>query len=98
MLNIMKTKEKILKKIFDNDPMGILDKPFTTNEKLYNMNKLIQQVANQCIEEIDLCIDKTIHWQLTDNNDDNANNPDLFELELKIKQQILFTLIKKITK
>ena len=37
-------------------------------------------------------------WQLTDNNDDNANNPDLFELELKIKQQILFTLIKKVTK
>lgn len=59
------------------------------------MKNIILEVANQCIEEIDLCIDKTIHWQLTDNNDDNL---DLFELELKIKQQILFSLIKKVTK
>lgn len=56
---------------------------------------MILEVANQCTEEIDLYIDKTIHWQLTDNNDDNL---DLFELELKIKQQILFSLIKKVTK
>jgi hypothetical protein len=62
------------------------------------MKNIISEVANQCIEEIDLCIDKTIHWQLTDNNDDNANDSDLFELELKIKQQILFSLIKKVTK
>lgn len=66
-----------------------------TDTKMKNM---ILEVANQCIEEIDLCIDKTIHWQLTDNNDDNANDSDLFELELKIKQQILFSLIKKVTK
>jgi hypothetical protein len=63
-----------------------------TDTKMKNM---ILEVANQCIEEIDLYIDKTIHWQLTDNNDDNL---DLFELELKIKQQILFSLIKKVTK
>jgi hypothetical protein len=63
-----------------------------TDTKMKNM---ILEVANQCTEEIDLYIDKTIHWQLTDNNDDN---PDLFELELKIKQQILFSLIKKVTK
>ena len=96
MLNIMKTKEKILKEIFDNDPMGILDKPFTTNEKLYNMNKLIQQIANKCIDEIDEHIDNTIHWQLT--FDDDEGNELTGELELKIKQQILFTLIKKVTK
>lgn len=63
------------------------------------MNTMIQQIADQCIEEIDLCINKTIHWQLTDNNNYNYNNdPDLYELELKVKQQILFTLIKKVTK
>ena len=63
------------------------------------MNTMIQQIADQCIEEIDLCINKTIHWQLTDNNHYNYNNdPDLYELELKIKQQLLFTLIKKVTK
>jgi len=58
------------------------------------MNTMIQQIADQCIEEIDLYIDKTIHWQL----DDDTTNDDLYELELKIKQQILFTLIKKVTK
>ena len=98
MLDIMKTKEKILKEIFDNDPMGILDKPFTTNEKLYNMNKLIQQIADQCIEEIDEHIDNTIHWQLTFDDETDEPQIDLTELELKIKQQILFSLIKKVTK
>ena len=92
----MKTKEKILKEIFDNDPMGILDKPFTTNERLYNMNKLVQQIADQCIEEIDGHIDNTIHWQLT--FDDDEGDELTGELELKIKQQILFTLIKRVTK
>jgi len=59
------------------------------------MNKLIQQIANKCIDEIDEHIDNTIHWQLTFDDDEGD---DLTELELKIKQQILFTLIKKITK
>jgi len=93
----MKTKEKILKEIFDNDPMGILDKPFTTNEKLYNMNKLIQQIADKCIEEIDEHIDNTIHWQFEFDNE-IIEGDELNELQLKIKQQILFTLIKKVTK
>ena len=97
MLNIMKTKEKILKEIFDNDPMGILDKPFTTNEKLYNMNKLIQQIADKCIEEIDEHIDNTIHWQFEFDNE-IIEGDELNELQLKIKQQILFSLIKKVTK
>jgi len=93
----MKTKEKILKEIFDNDPMGILDKPFTTNEKIYNMNKLIQQIADKCIEEIDEHIENTIHWQFEFNNE-IIEGDELNELQLKIKQQILFTLIKKVTK
>ena len=93
----MKTKEKILKEIFDNDPMGILDKPFTTNEKLYNMNKLIQQIADKCIKEIDLCIDNTIHWQFEFDNE-IIEDDELNELQLKIKQQILFSLIKRVTK
>lgn len=93
----MKTKEKILKEIFDNDPMEILDKPFTTNERLYNMNKLIQQIADKCIEEIDEHIENTIHWQFEFNNE-IIEGDELNELQLKIKQQILFTLIKKVTK
>ena len=93
----MKTKEKILKEIFDNDPMGILDKPFTTNEKLYNMNKIVQQIADSCIEEIDEHIDNTIHWQLTFDDDDEGDEL-TGELELQIKQQILFSLIKIVTK
>ena len=59
------------------------------------MNKLIQQIANKCIDEIDTNIDDTIHWEL---NFDDLEDDDLTELELKIKQQILFTLIKKVTK
>ena len=52
-------------------------------------------MADHCIEVIDQYIDNTIHWQL-DGEDIEAG--DLDELELKIKQQILFTLIKKVTK
>ena len=59
------------------------------------MNKLIQQIADKCIDEIDEHIDNTIHWQL---DIDDLEDDDLTELELKIKQQILFTLIKKVTK
>ena len=59
------------------------------------MNTIVQQMADHCIEVIDQYIDNTIHWQL-DGEDTEAG--DLDELELKIKQQILFTLIKKVTK
>ena len=59
------------------------------------MNKLIQQIAAKCIEDIDQCINNTIHWQL---DDEDIEAGDLNELELKVKQQILFTLIKKVTK
>ena len=61
------------------------------------MNKLIQQIADQCIEEIDEHIDNTIHWQLTF-DDEIIEDDELDELQLKIKQQILFSLIKKVTK
>lgn len=59
------------------------------------MNTIVQQIADKCIEDIDQYIDNTIHWQL---DDENIEAGDLNELELKVKQQILFTLIKKVTK
>ena len=62
-----------------------------------NMEKLVQQIADSCIEEIDEHIDNTIHWQLTFDDDDEGDEL-TGELELKIKQQILFTLIKRVTK
>jgi hypothetical protein len=61
------------------------------------MNKLIQEIADRCIEEINEHIDNTIHWQLNFDDEDTEGD-DLYELELKIKQQILFTLIKRVTK
>ena len=60
------------------------------------MNKLIQQIANKCIDEIDEHIDNTIHWQFEFDNE-IIEDDELDELQLKIKQQILFTLIKKVT-
>ena len=49
------------------------------------MNTLIQQIADQCIEEIDEHIDNTIHWQLTFDDETDEPQIDLTELELKIK-------------
>jgi len=40
----MKTKEEILKEIFDNDPMGILDEPLKTKDKLYLLKKTIDDL------------------------------------------------------
>ena len=62
-----------------------------------NMEKLVQQIANSCIEEIDEHIENTIHWQFEFDNE-IIEGDELNELQLKIKQQILFTLIKKVTK
>ena len=59
------------------------------------MNTIVQQMADHCIEVIDQYIDNTIHWQL---DEEDIEAGDLNELELKIKQQILLTLIKKVTK
>jgi hypothetical protein len=58
------------------------------------MNKLVQQIADQIIYEIDEHIDNTIAWQLKT----DAEGDDLAELELQIKQQVLFSLIKTVTK
>jgi len=67
------------------------------------MNKLTQEIADRCVEVIDEHIDNTIHWLLPLaqeqlNEDLRLEGDDLYELELKIKQQILFTLIKRVTK
>jgi hypothetical protein len=59
------------------------------------MNTIIQQMADHCIEVIDEYIDNTIHWQL---DEEELEGNDFNELELKVKQQILFTLIKRVTK
>jgi len=59
------------------------------------MNTIVQQMADHCIEVIDEYIDKTIHWQL---DSEDLEGDDIHQLELKVKQQILFTLIKKVTK
>ena len=57
------------------------------------MNKTIETIANNIIDVIDEQIDNTIHWQLDDDDLDYTN-----ELELKVKQQVLFSLIKRVTK
>jgi hypothetical protein len=57
------------------------------------MNKMIETIANNVIDEIDEHIDNAIHWQL---DDDTIEYSD--ELELKVKQQVLFSLIKRVTK
>jgi len=59
------------------------------------MNTIVQQMADHCIDVIDEYIDNTIHWQL---DDEELEDNDFNELELKVKQQILFTLIKRVTK
>jgi len=60
--------------------------------------KLITNVADKIIEEIDEHIDNTIHWQLDPSEFQLNEFDDSYELELQIKQQVLFSLIKRITK
>ena len=57
------------------------------------MNKMIETIASHIIEEIDEHIDNAIHWAIDDDAIDYDN-----ELELKVKQQVLFSLIKQVTK
>ena len=61
------------------------------------MNKIIETIASHVIEEIDEHIDNTIHWA-TDDDALDYGVLDLLELELKVKQQVLFSLIKRVTK
>lgn len=60
--------------------------------------KLIQETADRIIEEVDEHIDNTIHWQLDSSEFGLTEFDDLYELELQIKQQLLFSLIKRVTK
>ena len=57
------------------------------------MNKIVETIASHIIEEIDEHTDNAIHWQLDDDNLEYSA-----DLELKVKQQVLFSLIKKVTK
>tara|TARA_B100001248_G_C27081556_1_gene318587 strand:- start:75 stop:254 length:180 start_codon:yes stop_codon:yes gene_type:complete len=59
------------------------------------MKDLIENISSHLIEEIDEHIDNAIIWQL---DESKLEGDDFNELELKVKQQILFTLIKKVTK
>jgi len=57
------------------------------------MNKIIETIAEQIIDDIESHIDNAIHWAIDDDAIDYDN-----ELELKVKQQVLFSLIKRVTK
>lgn len=59
------------------------------------MKDLIENISSHLIEEIDEHIDNTISWQL---DESELDGDEFYELELKVKQQILFSLIKKVTK
>ena len=58
------------------------------------MENIIQQCADKCISEINHRIDRIIDMQL----DIDIEGDDFQKLTLKVKQQILFTLIKQVTK
>jgi hypothetical protein len=64
---------------------------------MYN-KELVANTANKIIEEVDNHINDTIHWQLDSSEFDLNENDDLYELQLQIKQQLLFSLIKEVTK
>jgi len=64
---------------------------------MYDKN-LIANIADKIIEEIDEHIDNTIHWQLDPSEFQLNEFDDSYELELQIKQQVLFSLIKRVTK
>tara|TARA_B110000908_G_C9809159_1_gene252085 strand:- start:262 stop:465 length:204 start_codon:yes stop_codon:yes gene_type:complete len=67
------------------------------------MENIIQQIADKSIGEINHRIDRIIdmHIPIVDVIDSGVNimeGDELNELTLKVKQQILFTLIKQVTK
>lgn len=64
---------------------------------MYN-KELVSNTADKIIEEVDEHINNTIHWQLDSSEFGLTEFDDLYELELQIKQQLLFTLIKRVTK
>ena len=64
---------------------------------MYN-KELVANTADKIIEEVNEHIDNTIHWQQDSSEFGLTEFDDLYELELQIKQQLLFSLIKKVTK
>jgi hypothetical protein len=68
-----------------------------TDINMYD-KKLVANIANNIIEEVNEHIDNTIHWQLDPSEFQLNEFDDLYELELQVKQQLLFSLIKKVTK
>jgi len=57
------------------------------------MQELINKLSENVLEDINDQIDNTIHWALDDDTIEYSE-----ELELKVKQQVLFSLIKTVTK
>ena len=57
------------------------------------MQELINKLSENVLEDINDQIDNTIHWALDDDSVEYSE-----ELELKVKQQVLFSLIKTVTK
>ena len=57
------------------------------------MQQLVNKRSENVLEEINDQIDNTIHWALDDDSIEYSE-----ELELKVKQQVLFSLIKTVTK
>jgi hypothetical protein len=68
-----------------------------TDINMYD-KKLVANIADNIIEEVNEHIDNTIHWQLDPSEFQLNEFDDLYELELQVKQQLLFSLIKKVTK
>jgi len=64
---------------------------------MYN-KELVANIADNIIEEVDEHINNTINWQMDPSDFELSEFDDLYELELQIKQQLLFSLIKKVTK
>jgi len=60
--------------------------------------KLVSNLADKIIEEVNEHIDNTIHWQLDPSEFSLTEFDDLYPLELQVKQQVLFSLIKRVTK
>jgi hypothetical protein len=59
------------------------------------METIVQQFADKCSGLVERYIDDAIYYQLHGTEYDNEEYE---ELELKIKQEILFTLIKRVIK
>ena len=64
---------------------------------MYN-KELVSKLSDNCIDEVDQHINEIIHWQLDPSKFGLTEFDDLYPLQLQIKQQILFSLIKRVTK